>query len=76
MRITYKFHTSEQRDQFIQRIYDSGAYVRRDGDYSHGFKNLCFYNGFYEVELDISYIKNASIVKMSADLCNGILENQ
>jgi hypothetical protein len=76
MRVIYKFQSSEQRDQFVSRIYDSGAYVKRIGDFSHGFINMCFYDGFYEVELDPSCIRNGNTIRICAGLCGGKLENQ
>jgi hypothetical protein len=75
MRIIYIFQSSAQKDQFVSRIYNSGAYVRRDGDFSSGFKNDCFYNGHYEIELEPSYIKDAHAIKMCADLLGGQLLN-
>ena len=73
MRIIYLFQASEQRDQFVNRIYESGAYVRRSGDFSNGFRNYCFYNGFYEVELEPSYIQDGNAIAMIAGLCGGRL---
>jgi hypothetical protein len=74
MRIIFNFQTSAQMDQFVKRIYDSGAYVRRSGDFSNGFKNMYSVNGNNVVELEPSYIIDTNTIMMCAKLCGGILE--
>ncbi|MDR1348154.1 MAG: hypothetical protein LBJ63_06990 [Prevotellaceae bacterium] len=75
MRVIYLFQTSGQRDQFVNRIYESGAYVKQSGDFSNGFRNFCMYNGLYEVELEPSYIRDGNAIRMIAGLCGGQLSN-
>jgi len=75
MRIIYKFQNSAQRDTFVRNIYDCGAYVRKSGDFSNGFRNLYDCGEEHVVELEPSYIKDARAIKMQADLLGGRLMN-
>ena len=73
MRIIYNFRSSALRDQFVERIYQSEAYVRRSGDFSNGFRNLYDVGEEHVVELEPSYIKDAGTIQMVAGLLGGKL---
>ena len=71
MRVIFSFQTEDGRNAFINRIQESGVFVSPRTYINDGFTNYRFYNGFYEVELEPSYIKDGNALVRIAGLCGG-----